>query len=256
MATLRTQFGKILKGKPSGSVLTLMTSRQKWIFQHLQFLKPFVLHRPSETSLEPEPDTAAEEQEEIEMENEIAVSPDLQQSSQQFPFSDAACGNDSPASEAPASTALVTPRHCSAQPLRRVRYRSKTNDNNIELQKIAILSKVAEKISNREDKGEYSFGKQVAEELGRIKNPTLVLRLKRSIMSQIYDAQESELSPHPVQSHPGFPMPGNYYSHHSTYLTSPSSSVPKPAPPPLLSQQAYSFLPQPDDTGCRQLQDL
>lgn len=52
MATLRTQFGKLLKGKPSGSGLTHMTSRQKWIFQHLQFLKPFVLHRPSETSLE------------------------------------------------------------------------------------------------------------------------------------------------------------------------------------------------------------
>lgn len=109
------------------------------------------------------------------MEDETAVSPDLQQSSQQFPFSDAACGNDLVASEAPASPALVTPRHCSAQPLRCARYRSKTNDNNIELQKIAKLSKVAEKTSNREEKGEYSFGKQVAEELDRIKNPTLVL---------------------------------------------------------------------------------
>lgn len=45
---------------------------------------------------------------------------------------------------------------------RRAKYRSQKNDN-IELQKNAILNKVADRISNREDKGEYSFGKQVWE---------------------------------------------------------------------------------------------
>ncbi len=52
MATLRTQFGKLNKEKASGSGFKQPTARQKWVLQHLQLLKPFVLQRPSQSSLE------------------------------------------------------------------------------------------------------------------------------------------------------------------------------------------------------------
>ncbi|KAK2898819.1 hypothetical protein Q8A67_010237 [Cirrhinus molitorella] len=160
---------------------------------------------------------------------------------------DAPCENDQPASGPPSS----------GYPQRRAKNRFQKTDN-IELQKIAILSKVADKIANREEKGEYSFGKQVGEELGKIKNPALVLRLKRAIMSQIYDAQESEISVHSVQTHPGFPMSGSYYSPHPTYIPNPPSTASTPAAPPrpLLSQTNYTLMHKLDDTGSNQLQEL
>lgn len=52
MAMLRTQFGKLIKEKASGSGFKQPTARQKWILQRLQFLKPFVLQRASQSSLE------------------------------------------------------------------------------------------------------------------------------------------------------------------------------------------------------------
>ncbi|XP_039531204.1 uncharacterized protein LOC120481563 [Pimephales promelas] len=237
MATLRTQFGKLIKEKASGSGFKQPTARQKWIVQHLQFLKPFLLQRPSQSSLELEENTAALGGEDSEMDNETDLSPGLEQSSCDTP-----CENDQPASGPPAP----------GYPLCRAKYRSKKNEN-IEQQKIAILNKVADRISNREDKGEYSFGKQVGAELGRIKNPALVLRLKRAIMSQIYDAQESEISVPQMQTHPGFPMSGSYYSSHPTYIPPPT---PTPPPRPLLSQPNYTVVHHVDDTGCNQLQEL
>lgn len=52
----------------------------------------------------------------------------------------------------------------SGKPSRSVKYKFQKNDN-IEQQKIAILNKVADRIANKEEKGEYSFGKQIGEEL-------------------------------------------------------------------------------------------
>ncbi|KAK2903647.1 hypothetical protein Q8A67_008360 [Cirrhinus molitorella] len=69
---------------------------------------------------------------------------------------DAPCENDQPASGPPSS----------GYPQRRAKNRFQKTDN-IELQKIALLSKVADKIANREEKGEYSFGKQSSRSFGR-----------------------------------------------------------------------------------------
>lgn len=190
--------------------------------------------------LQLEDDTSAQGGADSDMENDTDLLPGLEQSSCDTP-----CEKEQPASGPPAF----------GNPSRRAKYRLQKNDN-IEQQKLAILNKVADRISNREEKGEYSFGKQVREELGRIKNPALVLRLKRAIMSQIYDAQESEISVHPMQTHPGFPMSGSYFSPHPTYIPNPPSAASTPPPRPLISQPNYTLMHQLDETGCNQLQEL
>ena len=52
-ASLRTQFGKLLHPKPSGSGLkdVTLTPRQKWICQSMFFLRAHIAHRPSQTTL-------------------------------------------------------------------------------------------------------------------------------------------------------------------------------------------------------------
>ncbi|CAM4674260.1 unnamed protein product [Leuciscus chuanchicus] len=50
--TLRTQYTKLLKPKPSGSVEKGLTHKQAWLLRNLEFLKKHVAQRPSETSLD------------------------------------------------------------------------------------------------------------------------------------------------------------------------------------------------------------
>ncbi|XP_034540816.1 uncharacterized protein wu:fb74b10 [Notolabrus celidotus] len=49
--SLRTQFSRLLRPRPSGSGEKTLTSKQKWILRGLDFLKPFVTPRNTETSL-------------------------------------------------------------------------------------------------------------------------------------------------------------------------------------------------------------
>lgn len=81
--------------------------------------------------------------------------------------------------------------------------------------KIAILNKVADQIFNREDKGEYSFGKQVGEQLGRVKNPVLVLRLKHAIISDLRCSGKWTFCASYAN------MSGSFYSPHPTYFPNP-----------------------------------
>lgn len=51
VTTLRTQFTKLLKPKPSGSGEKGLTEKQRWLLTNLDFLKKHVAQRPSETSV-------------------------------------------------------------------------------------------------------------------------------------------------------------------------------------------------------------
>ncbi|CAI5660123.1 unnamed protein product [Oreochromis niloticus] len=51
VASLRTQYGKLLKPKPSGSGQKPPTPKQTWILKHLDFLKAHVVHRQTESTL-------------------------------------------------------------------------------------------------------------------------------------------------------------------------------------------------------------
>ncbi|KAK2907375.1 hypothetical protein Q8A67_006360 [Cirrhinus molitorella] len=86
MATLRTQFGKLIKEKGSGSGFKKPTARQQWILQHLQFLKPFVLQRPSQSSLELVDDTPAQGGGDSDTENDSDLSSCLEKGSCDLPL--------------------------------------------------------------------------------------------------------------------------------------------------------------------------
>lgn len=75
-------------------------------------------------------------------------------------------------------------------------------------------------------------------------------------MSQIYDAQESEISDHPMPTHPAFPMSGSYYNSHPTHIPNPPSTASAPPSHSLILQPNYTLRHEVDDTGFNQLQDL
>ncbi|KAL1249043.1 hypothetical protein QQF64_022361 [Cirrhinus molitorella] len=52
VASLRTQYGKLLHPKPRGSGAKELTPRQNWIMKHLHFLKCHVLPRQAFSTLE------------------------------------------------------------------------------------------------------------------------------------------------------------------------------------------------------------
>lgn len=51
VASLRTQYGKLIKPKASGSGQKPLTPKQQWILQHLDFLRAHVTHRHTESTL-------------------------------------------------------------------------------------------------------------------------------------------------------------------------------------------------------------
>ncbi|KAL2088611.1 hypothetical protein ACEWY4_015510 [Coilia grayii] len=59
-ASLRTQYGKLLRPKPSGTGYSVSTPRQQWIERSLGFLRPFMTHRASQTTLNLDDDQMSE----------------------------------------------------------------------------------------------------------------------------------------------------------------------------------------------------
>ncbi|KAF4115304.1 hypothetical protein G5714_002793 [Onychostoma macrolepis] len=49
--SLRTQYCRLLKPKPSGSGNKPMTPRQKWLLRVMDFIKTYIVHRQCETTL-------------------------------------------------------------------------------------------------------------------------------------------------------------------------------------------------------------
>lgn len=51
LTSLRTQYARLIKPLPSGSGTVVKTTRQKWILEKMDFLKPHVKKRDSLTNL-------------------------------------------------------------------------------------------------------------------------------------------------------------------------------------------------------------
>lgn len=99
---------------------------------------------------------------------------------------------DGGASPSPTDSSSVSP-----PPPRLVKIQPKTqNRNDMERQKVALLQHMLDAIQETsrqpERDCEDSFGVTVAMELKRIRNPALRNRVKRQIMTVLYDALDSE----------------------------------------------------------------
>ncbi|GAA6234925.1 uncharacterized protein LOC108885274 [Lates japonicus] len=191
--TLRTQYSRLVKPQGSGRKKKPLTLRQKRILRSCEFLKKHISHRSTESnlkeSIKDEPRTQ-EDSSDSEPEN-TALSQDL----------------DGGASPSPTESSSVSP-----PPPQLARKHSKNqNSNDMETQKIALLQHMIDVIqeTSREPQRdcEDSFGVTVAMELKRIRNPTLRNRVKRQIMTILYDALDSEQATDPVlyQSSHSFP---------------------------------------------------
>lgn len=120
------------------------------------------------------------------------------------------------------------------------RCKEKHTELDIELQKLATLKQMSSKVlaigAKQRDDPEASFGNQVATELRQIKDISIKTRVKRNIMTLLYDAQDSEInirsptSYNPAAaamyaSHPHTLAPTQPLPHHLQYMP---PQVPQP----------------------------
>ncbi|XP_038153207.1 uncharacterized protein LOC119791263 isoform X2 [Cyprinodon tularosa] len=166
VASLRTQYGKLLKPKPSGSGHKPLTPKQKWILRHLDFLKGHVIHRHTESTLRPAvelDDTFEGEEDSSVLETEAEV--------------------EEEESSSPSTCQLVR---------KQVATKKKPESaQSLEMAKLSLLQQIQRTLASNEDSNEL-FGQQVASELRNIRDGAVQLRLKRNIMNMIYDALEAD----------------------------------------------------------------
>lgn len=131
-----------------------------------------------------------------------------QDSSDSEPENTALCQEfDGGASPSPTESSSVSPPPHRAKKLPKTR--NKNGDT--ETQKVALLQHMLEVIQETsrqpERDCEDSFGVTVAMELKRIQNPAMRNRVKRQIMTILYDALESEQATDPVSYQPQHTFP-------------------------------------------------
>lgn len=103
------------------------------------------------------------------------------------------------ASQSPSSTPL--PSHTPKPPNTSTKQKKIHSTDATELEKIKILQQMSTTFQNRSRPaaaadGDTTFGVQVPAELKLITDPVLKTRVKRQIMTALYEAQESTYHPH------------------------------------------------------------
>ncbi|XP_049323079.1 uncharacterized protein LOC125806764 [Astyanax mexicanus] len=223
-ASFRTQYGKLLKPKPSGSGQKPLTSKQQWILTHLDFLKPHVTHRTTATTLaldtvecEDIEGIEEEQEEDADITVDCVSSPEMAtrkgdptapRSFLQSPITSTSgtpspgtplsasgqssrCSTPFPEGETSLSASTLCVEDGSKIP-RTSKTKVRSSDTtNIELLKMSLLKQIQCTLSSA-DNSEDVFGQQVASELKKIQNSAVQLRVRRSIMNMLYDAQEEE----------------------------------------------------------------
>ncbi|XP_042364129.1 uncharacterized protein wu:fb74b10 [Plectropomus leopardus] len=189
--SLRTQYSKLVKPLASGKMRKPITGRQRMIMTSCEFLKKHITHRPTEGKCDQLiKDELVTQQDSSESEPEnTALSQDLY-------------GGASPS---PTESSSVSP----PPPPQLAKKEQDTSDK--EGQKLAFLQHILDVLRENHSKEpqkdcEDAFGVTVAMELKRIRNPALRNRVKRQIMTVLYDALDSEqvTDPLPYQPHHAF----------------------------------------------------
>ncbi|XP_048054368.1 uncharacterized protein LOC125273144 [Megalobrama amblycephala] len=231
-ASLRTQYGKVLRPKPSGSGDKELTTRQKWILNNLQFLQPFVVHRVSQSTLNLDDleqsitDEGGEDQETEEDVCESSTSTSHHTSTSSTP-------------QTPLETSSSHHHHKVTINPERANYKAKQksrdkSSDELEIEKVNILKNMSESLVDASKDVDQTFGKQVVTEMKLIKDPLTKMRLRRNILMMLYDAHENEarlaldppraLRPQTTwQGHTNFNQPYQNTSNHVPSATPPVS---------------------------------
>ncbi|XP_029953718.1 uncharacterized protein LOC115393067 [Salarias fasciatus] len=192
--SLRTQYARLVKPGGSSRDKQSMTERQRKILSSCEFLKKHIIHRSSDSTME------ESTQEGFIMRLDGS---DGEPETPVLPPQDPEDGRASPSLTECSSVSLPPPR------LHKKRPRGLGSED-MEQQKVALLQHVLEVIqetAREPDRDcEDSFGVTVAMELKRIRSVALRTRVKRQIMSVLYDALDSEQAVEdPYQDQRGFP---------------------------------------------------
>ncbi|XP_070406363.1 uncharacterized protein [Nothobranchius furzeri] len=214
-----------MRPKASGSGQKQLTPKQKWLLANLDFLRPHVIHRATVSNLGMDSDaTCATDEGSIEEGSEDPSAP----------HSDADVSNSSPAleEEEESSSNSSELSRSMRQPTQKPgmhnsdtkKNTSKKSEQNLEMVKLSLLKQVQSSLSQSD--AEEQFGQQVAAEMRNVKDKHSQLRLRRSIMNLIYDAQEAEQAgqcpvPH-VSPAPSFHMQQFQPPRNDNFLLSPS----------------------------------
>ncbi|XP_076862889.1 uncharacterized protein LOC143514949 [Brachyhypopomus gauderio] len=243
-ASLRTQYGKLLRPQASGSGDKELTARQKWIMRSLVFLQPFVTHRVSQTTLNVDmhsvsTDITEEVSEYRETEDDVSESSTFTLSTSP---TDQTLSSSILSSElnSPGSASFHSSLAGANKPDRAHKSKQKSKDrgsDDIECEKVAILKSMSQTLLSTSQDVDETFGKQVVSEIKQIKDPVTKMRLRRNILLMLYDAQEAEqrASPHPVpqsttQRVHSYQTPWQGLKVMSSYYPNSPSHIPVPAP--------------------------
>lgn len=185
--SLRTQFVRLVKPKPSGSDNKPLTPRQRWLLRAMGFIKKYVSHRPCETTL----CVSFSEQDDGEDRPDTPSTASTSNTASSLDSSDE--GTSSTAvEETPLPVSTDTRNTQMESSTRRVK-RKWRSETDIELQKLVFLKQIAAKgAADLTADAFTTFGNQVASELRLIQDPAYLTRLKRNIMNMIYDTQDTE----------------------------------------------------------------
>ncbi|KAK6486780.1 hypothetical protein HHUSO_G10453 [Huso huso] len=260
-STLQTQYGKLLKPRPSGSGTKDLTSRQKWILKNLEFLKPFLVHRhktsTSDSSAIPlsvasfsasrppnpllslaSPITSRPSTPLLSMATTISTRPSTP---------DVSLASDSATTTVPSLTpAGASSQRTDSRPSSHSRKSTwKNQEVELERQKLAILEKMSNQVQNQDSVA--IFCKHAASEMRQIKDESIQRRLRRNIISMIYDAQEEDQQRNITQTSA---HPTSMYGSYNPRLAQPSPHyMPfQRFPQPPIPQEGYTqFLQQPPE---------
>ncbi|XDV11462.1 hypothetical protein PO909_000400 [Leuciscus waleckii] len=204
--SLRTQYCRLQKPKPSGSGSKPLTPRQRWLLRVMDFIKTYIVHRPCETTFQLGASFSGQsDAEDMDLSDLRPDTPSVDSSpcsaSTPIPSNQEAF----PLPEETASTASSD----SSKQLRlsnNPQKRKRVSEDAVELQKLDLLKQMVSQVDSQTPRDTLtSFGNQVALELRDIQDPVLLSRVKRSIMIMIYNAQENDRSG--SLSSPGQPTP-------------------------------------------------
>ncbi|XP_073731832.1 uncharacterized protein [Misgurnus anguillicaudatus] len=223
--SLRTQYCRLMKPKPSGSGNKPWTPRQKWLLSVMDFIKTYIVHWPSETTLgasfNEQSDADDMDLSDIRPDTPSVDSPQCTASTPNRCNEEASTSAEETTSTASSDSCKQTGRNTNLHKRKRV------SEGAIELQKLDLLKQMVAQVDSQPTMDTLSsFGNQVALELRDIQDPVLVSQLKRSIMVLIYNAQETDRNRSLSSS--GQPTPGMYQQV--------NSGLPSAQP---ISQQSY-----------------
>ncbi|XP_028314433.1 uncharacterized protein LOC114470425 [Gouania willdenowi] len=181
-ASLRTQYGKLLRVQEDEGGSHLLTQRQIWILKHLNFLRPHLKRMHNSQQVSDPPMMAfdsSEDPQSVKAASSSSASP-IHEPQKPLPHTSSHSHNTRHSQLASAPKMANTPRE---------------EGLDFEQEQMKLFKLVTSNNSNgKTDDEDDIFGKQVASEMRLIRDPMDKLLARRAITKVLYDAQDRSMT--------------------------------------------------------------